>query len=309
LPLFVTPKPILKLLNIKSGIDEKAYQFFLKTTQHIIRQRKAEKNNHKKYNDFIQLLVDAENHKEELHDENDVNEAHHVNQGAEELEMERKTLSANFLNKQLTESEIMAQGYVIFAAGYETTATTLTFCSYELALNPSVQERLYEEVEAAVDADGEISYEDLAKLPFLDAVLSETLRKYPPIIKLQRKAMADYKLGDTGIQLFKSQDVEIPVYAIHHSEEYYPQPEKFIPDRFLPENRHKITPYTYIPFGAGPRNCIGMRFALMEAKLGLVQIVRRYRFFRSPQTAVPLEFKPITLLCSPKSVIIGIEKR
>ncbi|CAG2121494.1 unnamed protein product, partial [Medioppia subpectinata] len=303
----------LTALGIRSGATESAHQFFLQTTQHVIRQRKAEQNggkHSKKYNDFIQLLVDAERDKDELHDENDANEAHHVNEGEEELAVERKTLSGNILNKQLTETEIMAQGWIIFVAGYETTATTLTFCSYELALNPEVQERLHQEVMASVDANGEISYEELSKLPYLDAVLSETLRLYPPVLRLERKAVSDnYELGDTGVRLYAGQPVEIPVYAIHHSEEYYENPDTFNPDRFLPQNRHKITPYTYLPFGAGPRNCIGMRFALMEAKLGLLQIVQRFRFFRSPQTAVPLEFKTITRLIAAKTVIVGIEKR
>ena len=109
--------------------------------------------------------------------------------------------------------------------------------------------------------------------------------------------------------LYKGQVVEIPIYAIHHSEEYYENPEKFNPERFLPENRDQIIPYTYLPFGSGPRNCIGMRFALMEAKLCLGQIVRRFRFVRSPKTEVPLRFKTVTNLTAAKSIIVGIEKR
>ena len=204
----------------------------------------------------------------------------------------------------------MAQGWIFFIAGYETTATTLSFCSYELALHPEVQEKLFEEVESAVDSKGEINYETLSKLPYLDAVLSETLRMYPPVIRLERRAMTDrYKLGDTGLVLNKGQEIEIPVYAIHHSEEFYPNPDKFYPERFLPENRNQIKPYTYLPFGAGPRNCIGMRFALMEAKLGIAQIVRRFRFFRTEETAVPLQFRPFFRLTSAKKLVVGIEKR
>jgi cytochrome P450 len=169
--------------------------------------------------------------------------------------------------------------------------------------------RLYEEVKSAVDANGEINYEMLAKLPYLDAVISETLRLYPPARRLDRETTTVYKLADTGIELYKGQVVHIPVYALHHSEEYYPNAERFNPDRFLPENRHQITPYTYLPFGGGPRNCIGMRFALMEAKLGLAQIVQRYRFVRSPNTDVPLKMVPGRRLLQSYRVIVGIEKR
>jgi cytochrome P450 len=130
--------------------------------------------------------------------------------GEEELAIEKQVLKLNFVNKRLTEDEIVAQGWAFMTAGYETTATTLSFCSYELALNPECQEKLYEEINSAIDSNGEISYEVLAKLPYLDSVISETLRLYPPIIILEREAMTDYKLGDTGITLFKGQVVEIP---------------------------------------------------------------------------------------------------
>jgi hypothetical protein len=82
----------------------------------------------------------------------------------------------NFVNKRLTEDEIVAQGWVFMIAGYETTATTLSFCSYELALNPECQEKLFEEINSAIDSNGEISYETLVKLPYLDSVISETIK-------------------------------------------------------------------------------------------------------------------------------------
>ncbi|XP_054166701.1 cytochrome P450 3A14-like [Oppia nitens] len=309
LAMIVLPEQWLKWLGIQSASNEKGNQFFVDLTTHVVKQRKAEPNSHEKYNDFIQLLVDAHNNAEQIPDENDANEAHHVNDGVEEREAERKAFSGNVVNKHLTELEIMAQGWIFFIAGYETTATTLSFCIYELAVNPKVQEKLYEEIKTAMDSNGEINYNVLTKLPFLDSVLSETLRYYPPLHRLDRRAVTDYKLGDTGIQLFAGQEVEIPVYAIHHSNEFYPNAHQFDPDRFMPENRHKIIPYTYLPFGAGPRNCIGMRFALMEAKLALVQIVRRFRFFRSQQTAVPIEFRTVTRMCSAKQLVVGIEKR
>ncbi|CAG2116959.1 unnamed protein product [Medioppia subpectinata] len=162
---------------------------------------------------------------------------------------------------------------------------------------------------SSMDTNGEIDYEVLTKLPFLDAVIAETLRLHGPAIKIGRIAAEDYRLGGTGITLYKGQIVEIPIYAIHHSEDYYPNPEKFIPDRFLPENRHQIIPYTYLPFGSGPRNCIGMRFALMEAKLGLAHIIRRFQFTRSPQTEVPIVLLKNSGLTGVKSVVLGIETR
>ncbi|CAG2173519.1 unnamed protein product [Oppiella nova] len=242
-------------------------------------------------------------------DENDINESHHVNEGEEELAIKQKTLNINTIHKKLTEDEILAQALVFLLVGYETTASTLSFCTYELALNPSVQDILYEEISSAIDSDGEISYEELSRLSYLDAVLSETLRLYTPFPRLSRIASTDYKLGKTGINVSKGQQIEIPVYAIHHSEEYFENPFKYDPDRFLPQNRHKITPYTYLPFGAGPRNCIGMRFALMETKVCLAHIIRRFKFFATDKTDVPLKYKRSLNLTSAQRIVVGIESR
>lgn len=85
--------------------------------------------------------------------------------------------------------------------------------------------------------------------------------------------------------------MQIPVYAIHHSEEYYECPKQFIPERFLLENRHKLVPYSYLPFSVGPRNCIGMRFALMNAKIGLAHVVKNFIFMRSDNTDIPVKYK------------------
>jgi len=225
------------------------------------------------------------------------------------MQIEKKEFSQTSGEKTLSENEILAQALVFFLAGYETTATTLSFCTYELALNPDIQQKLYEEIMSSLDSNGVIPYETLAKMPYLDAVICETLRKYPPALMLTRESSVEYELANTGIKLYRGQAVEIPVYAIHHSEEYYPNPDKFNPDRFLPENRDQIIPYTYLPFGAGPRNCIGMRFALTEAKLGLVSILQKYRFSQSSKTEIPLIFNEGVRILQTNNVHVRIHKR
>ncbi|CAG2183055.1 unnamed protein product, partial [Oppiella nova] len=123
LPLLLFPRFVLKLLNITHGAEESVNEFFFNITRRIMKERK---NSHKKYNDFIELLMNAQkdstNHNPK-EDENDVNEAHHVNEGKEEKEVEKKILSN--VDKYITEEEILAQSWVFFVAGYETTATTL----------------------------------------------------------------------------------------------------------------------------------------------------------------------------------------
>ncbi|CAG2182293.1 unnamed protein product, partial [Oppiella nova] len=166
LPFIFLPNFVLKFFKLYSGLDETANEFFFNITRHIIKERR---NGNKKYNDFIQLLLNSEqnNNKSVLRDDNDVNEAHYLNQGAEELAVEKKILSET--DKYITEDEILANSWIFFQAGYETTASTLTFASYELALNEDIQQKLYEEVMSAVDSKGEIDYDLLARLPYLDA--------------------------------------------------------------------------------------------------------------------------------------------
>ena len=94
-----------------------------------------------------------------------------------------------------------------------------------------------------------------------------------------------------------------------HDQEYYPSPEIFKPERFLSENRHLIKPYTYLPFGSEPRNCVGMRFGLLEAKLGLAKIIPKYKFVKCANTKVALEFFASRLLLAAKNIVIGVERR
>ncbi|CAG2112261.1 unnamed protein product [Medioppia subpectinata] len=288
------PEFALNILNIKTFLNEKSVTFFSPIVRQILKIREKSKT---KSNDFIDLMMSVRH------------EANCIDDGEEESGIEKKILNIKASNKFITEDEMIAQGFIFFAAGNVTANNTMAFCSYELALNPEVQQKLYEEVMSSLDTNGEIDYEVLTKLAYLDAVIAETLRLHTPTIKVGRNAIQDYPLADTGITIPKGQIIQIPIYAIHYSEEYYPNPEEFIPDRFLPENRHNIMPYTYLPFSAGPRNCIGMRFALMEMKVGLAHIIRRFKFVRSPQTEVPVTIvKNIPLKCA-KSLTVGIESR
>ena len=217
-------------------------------------------------------------------------------------------MNTSFANKKLTDNEIAAQAWVFLLAGFETTGTTLGYFSYMLATHPDIQQRLQSELINAMDPNHEIDYDKLHALPYLDACISETLRLFPPVIRLERECNTSLKLGDSGIKIEKGHVVEILVYAMHHNEDYFPNPEKFSPDRFLPENRHLILPYTYMPFGNGPRNCIGMRFALMEIKLAMAHILTKYKFTKIDQTEKTLKFQPATPLLSAKCLTVGIEK-
>ena len=206
----------------------------------------------------------------------------------------------------MTENEIIAQAHVFFVAGYETTATALSWTAFELALNPSTQDKLYEEVVTAVDSNGDLDYDMVARLPYLDAVVSETLRLHNPAGRLNRVCVEETELA--GIKIPVDFTVEMSVHSVHHCEEYFPNAYKFDPERFMPENRHNIKPYTYLPFGAGPRSCIGLRFALMETKIAIAYVIRQFRFSKSPNTSMKPETKHV-FLNTPADMILYVEKR
>src|SRR5699024_8144115 len=112
-----------------------------------------------------------------------------------------------------------------------------------------------------------------------------------------------------GVTLKQGHLVEVPTYAVHHNPEYYPDPERFDPERFMPENKDRLVPYTYLPFGLGPRNCIGMRFAYQEVKILFAKIVRRYRFLPTADTPKVLEFAPFRPALSFQPFHLKVERR
>lgn len=126
----------------------------------------------------------------------------------------------------------------------------------------------------------------------------ESLRKYPPISTLPRMVTRDYKLPKSNVLLKKDTLVMIPIYAIHHDSQYYSEPEKFDPERFSVAETNKRHPFAFLPFGEGPRNCIGLRFGMMQAKIGLATMVRNFEL-------TSIDDQPMTI--SNKATILTIE--
>ncbi|XVF06072.1 hypothetical protein REPUB_Repub06bG0016800 [Reevesia pubescens] len=184
---------------------------------------------------------------------------------------EKKKRGDNFsLNLQL----IMDECKTFFFAGHETTALLLTWTVMLLAINPAWQDKVRAEVKQVVNG-GLPSIDQLSKLTLLHMVINESLRLYPPAFVLPRMAFEDIKLGDLTIP--KGLSIWIPVLALHHSEELWGEDvNEFNPDRF--NSRPFASGRHFIPFAAGPRNCIGQSFAMMEAKIILAMLISRFSF-------------------------------
>lgn len=152
---------------------------------------------------------------------------------------------------------LVAQCITFFAAGFETSAITLTFILFELAKNQDAQKRAQDEIDDFLKRhNNHLTYDCVKELPYLEACIYESLRMYPSLGILTREVIEDYTLP-SGLSLEKGLRVHIPVSQLHHNPDYFPEPELFWPERFLPENKADIKPYTFFPFGEGPRICIG----------------------------------------------------
>ncbi|XP_063395271.1 cytochrome P450 4C1-like [Cydia fagiglandana] len=160
--------------------------------------------------------------------------------------------------------------------GHDTTASGLTFCMVALANNRDIQNKIVAEIKDLFgESDRAITMEDINNLPYLDRCIKESLRIYPPVHFISRKLTEDVKLSNK-YDVPAGVACHISIYDLHHREDLYPDPSRFDPDRFLPEHCARRHPYAYIPFSAGPRNCIGQKFALLEMKLVLAEVLRKF---------------------------------
>ncbi|XP_011150783.2 cytochrome P450 9e2-like [Harpegnathos saltator] len=217
---------------------------------------------------------------------------------------------------EMTLDDIVAQALIFFLAGFDTSATLMCFVAHELAVHRDIQDRLWEEVEKHfVEGEGKITYEAMSKMVYMDMVVSEALRKYPPVVFLDRLCAKKYELppakpGYKNVIVEPDSMTWTPVYALHHDPKYFSNPSKFDPERFSDENKDNIIPYTYLPFGLGPRKCIGNRFALMETKLLVAHLLHRFIFKTTEKTVEPIVFDKKQFNLQPDGGFwIALEKR
>ncbi|KYN37284.1 Cytochrome P450 6A1, partial [Trachymyrmex septentrionalis] len=222
--------------------------------------------------DFIDILLELKKHPNKLGDDFDV-----------------------------TDNLLAAQAFVFFIAGFETSSSTISNALYELALNEKIQSNLRKEINEIYAKHGEdLTYDNVKKMDYLDKVFKETLRKYPPVTFLMRQSMSSYTFDGTKVSIPKNQKVWIPIYAIQRDSDIYPKPDVFDPERFCDDAVQSRHPMTYLPFGDGPRNCIGARFGVYQTKIGLIKALRNYKFETCEKTPIPYVNNPKTALLSPK---------
>ncbi|XP_047118299.1 probable cytochrome P450 6a14 [Schistocerca piceifrons] len=177
---------------------------------------------------------------------------------------------------KLSENEVSAQAFLFYIAGFETSSTTMSFAAYELAVNPDIQQRVLKEIDSVLAESGEISYDSLAKMKYLDR-------------------------AEKGALLEPGVVVMVPAFSLHYDPTYFPEPHRFDPDRWTDEAKASLHPFVYMPFGEGPRFCIGMRLGLLQSKLGLVHLLSHYKVDVCSETDIPLPLDPMASILATKN--------
>ncbi|CAD7079497.1 unnamed protein product [Hermetia illucens] len=257
-------------------------QFFIETVRKTVEYR--ERNNIRR-NDFLDLLI-------QMNKDEDKNDGH-----SKKLEK----LSLNVL---------AAQAFLFFLAGFETSSTTMMYSLYELALNSDIQNKARREINAVLaNHDGKLSYEAMQEMIYIEQIINEALRKYPPVTFLIRKTARDYQLPHSKAVIEKGTEIFIPAYGVHHDPEIYPNPEIFDPERFSADEVKRRHPMSFLAFGDGPRNCVGLRFGKMQAKVGLIALIKNYQFAPCSKTSIRLTFDPLKAALTPKGgMFLDVQK-
>ncbi|XP_030765107.1 cytochrome P450 6k1-like isoform X2 [Sitophilus oryzae] len=162
-------------------------------------------------------------------------------------------------NASITDDEIVAECFLFFAAGYDTSATTLSYAAYELARQPDIQEKIRQEIKKVLEKyNNKMTYDGLGELVYAEKVIYETLRKYPLVPTISRVCTKAYKVPGSDLTIDKGTVVKISAMGLHMDAEYYRNPEVFNPDRFDGDGDIKKPDFTFLPFGEGPRICIAL---------------------------------------------------
>ncbi|KAF2878640.1 hypothetical protein ILUMI_27529 [Ignelater luminosus] len=216
-------------------------------------------------------------------------------------------LQYNKDGQPISEEEIREEVDTFMFEGHDTTAGAMTFALYSLSKNPDIQEKVVEELRSIFgdDKDRPVTLSDLQEMKYLEAVIKETLRLYPSVPFYSRDVHEDFEYEGTTVP--KGTSLLLFVFGLHRDPDTFPDPERFDPERFSQENLRGRSPYAYVPFSAGPRNCIGQKYAMMEMKSLVSKVLRNYELLEVPGHKLLLS--PETILKSLSGFHVQLRKR
>jgi cytochrome P450 len=206
----------------------------------------------------------------------------------------------------MTNEQLRDEAMTLFLAGHETTSNALTWAWHMLAQNPDAERRLHEELDTVLEGGRAPTVEDFAALRYTEMVVAETMRLYPPAWAIGRLAIEDHEVA--GYRVPRGSLVLVSQYVMHRDPRFFPEPERFDPERWTAEARAARPQFSYFPFGGGPRRCIGEGFAWMEAVLMLAALARRVRL-RPAHGSPSVETRPRITLRPKGPVPMVVERR
>ncbi|XP_014476321.1 PREDICTED: cytochrome P450 9e2-like [Dinoponera quadriceps] len=263
----ITLFPGLNRIFRMSFIPKEVDRFFRKLVSDVMQKRRTEDISR---NDFLQLMVELER-------------------------MEGDKFDIGVLASHAT-------SFII--DGYDTSSRALSFIGFQLATHPEVQQKLRKEVVSVLSKyDGVLTYEALKEMTYMDQVINESQRIMPMGEVLFKLCTAKCELkGSDGLvcSVEPGMTIMVPVIALQEDPRYWDKPEIFDPERFSPDRKHNIERFTFLPFGEGPRICVGMRMALLQMKACLAVLLKKYSLELSPRTQIPLKMIPGTFLPTPE---------
>ncbi|KAJ8682797.1 hypothetical protein QAD02_018589 [Eretmocerus hayati] len=273
---------------------KKVQHFFTGLFKKMVECRK---NGRVTRNDFLNLLMQLMDHGRILENEG-------VDPGIKETDSEKFSDDS-----KLSMMEAVAQAVIFFSAGQETTASAISCCLFELATHQEIQEKLRQELTEAFDSPEGLKYEKIFEMKYLDMVLCETLRKHPGAPVLNRICKKDFDIPGSNFRISKGLRIIIPINGIHMDPIMFPDPEKFDPTRFLPEKRAERHPFSYLPFGEGPRHCIGKRLGVLKPKIALCYLLKNFKFFTCELTPTRISYLNKSFVQVPsEKIYLQVEK-
>jgi cytochrome P450 len=191
----------------------------------------------------------------------------------------------------MSDELVLSESMQLLVAGHETSSNGLSWLFYLLSTHPNCLEQVRQEFDAVL-GEAPLTFSDVPKLEFTTQVIQEALRLYPPFWMIDRMAVADDRVGDIAIPAGST--VIVFVYGAHHAPRYWEDPESFDPERFTKANQKLHTPFTHLPFGGGPRGCIGANYAMLQILMILSDLLRKYDFELTPGQTI--KARPMVIL-------------
>ncbi|XP_073826612.1 cytochrome P450 6d1-like [Musca autumnalis] len=215
--------------------------------------------------------------------------------------------------KSISIDMISANLLLFYIAGSETTASTIAFTLYELAMYPEILSKVQQEIDCCLQkhnlySKGPLSYDVIKEMKYLDLCVMETMRKYPGLPFLNRECTNDFQIPDMNFTIKKGTAIIVSLFGLHRDPEYFPNPMDFKPERF-DHDVMEYNPIAYMPFGEGPRHCIAQRMGVLNVKVALVKILANFNVQQLPRKEVEFRFHTTPVLLPKGGLSITIKKR